>query len=299
MDILLSINKKYILVAAVLINSIIVNNDSKINIHIMHDDLEDDEKKFLSSFFCENDKCELFFYKMNEFMFKRVEKIGSNRWPITVYYRLLAPFILDTDIERVLYLDADIVVNGSLTELYEMDLSQEMVAMCEDTFVNDKVEFRKRLNIPMPYIYYNSGVVLMNLKRIRDEYSSTDIYEIAEHYYDKLLFPDQDILNILFCSKCATVDYRKYNFICSYQRESKKNLLQKGKGAIVFHFAGGDYHKPWELNYLGMYHDVYWKYAIDIMGKTRERKCFWSNKLLKPLFVVKKRIELFAEFHCK
>lgn len=300
MNILLNINKSYLSVASVLIYSIIYNNiETNINFYIFHTDIGEENKSNFISIFKKFKNINIVFYKIDESIeqFEAVNKIGSNRWPKMVYYRLLAPYILDNNLDRILYLDADMIVDGSLKELYSMDFGNNMVAMCEDTFVTDKVSYNENLDIPNFFVYYNSGMVLMNLKLIREKINREEIYSIFNKYYENLLFPDQDILNILFHDKCINVDYRKYNFICSYQRESSQMLRLHSQNAIIYHFAGGKYHKPWETNYLGEFFDIYWKYAIFIFGEKKKKKYFYLTKILKPYNILQKRIDLFLDFH--
>lgn len=298
MNILLSINKQYIKVAAVLIRSIMENNEDSFVFYILHDDIEPNDQMVLCEIIQDySNRFSLKFCLIKDNTFKTIDKIGSNRWPKTVYYRLLAPYILDESVDRILYLDADMIVNGKLNELYNIDFSNNLVAMCEDTFVNDYVEYNKRLDIPSYRIYYNSGMVLMNLKQIRMCVEQAKIYELADSKYDQLLFPDQDILNILFNDACINVDYRKYNFICSYQRESDEKLLLHSKNAIIFHFAGGKHHKPWEMEYVGNFFEIYWKYAKGVWGEELYKKTYMRNKYFKQIIKHKMRIELFFEFH--
>lgn len=302
MNILLSINDSYMKIAEVLVYSVLINNkDTDVTFFVFHNNINKENQQEMISRFNEYSNCHFLFYKINEDEenFKSLNKIGSSRWPKMVYYRLLAPFIIEQDIDRILYLDADMIVNGSLEELYNIEFHQNLVAMCEDTMVMDRVEFINRLNLPKYSLYYNSGMVLMNLKEIRNKYAKEDIYRTFDRYFERLLFPDQDILNIMFNELCITANYRKYNFICSYQREPKDFLQLHAQNAIIFHFAGGKYHKPWESNYLGDFFEVYWKYGVLVFGQEYRKKCKMSSRYLKLFHILEKRIDLFLEFHKK
>jgi lipopolysaccharide biosynthesis glycosyltransferase len=82
---------------------------------------------------------------------------------IATYYRLLAPILLPSEIDKVLYLDCDIIINDNISELYNEDTAEHMVAMCKDEafFIEEKYE---RLDYCKSYTYKNAGVALINIK---------------------------------------------------------------------------------------------------------------------------------------
>ena len=99
-----------------------------------------------------------------------------------MYYRLFAARYLPTEIDRVLYLDPDIVVNGNLQELYDTPLNGYLFAAA--THVREIM--RKinvlRLGMHEDGTYINSGVLLMNLKLLREEQDYQKVFKYIKKY---------------------------------------------------------------------------------------------------------------------
>ncbi len=132
---------------------------------------------------------------------KQYEK--DKRWrggftlPPAAYYRLSLAEILPKDIDRVLYLDGDIAVNGRIDELFCFDLNNIPV-MASLSFPPNIKKHTERLRYDNKYGYFNSGVLLVNLKWWRDN----DAISIFEHIMikaaDYIVLHDQDVLNMAF-----------------------------------------------------------------------------------------------------
>ncbi len=116
MNILFSINSKFIELTKNCIKSII-RYDQDIDFYILHHDLSNDDKNNLINLF----KSQTFhFIEIDENEFKDFPI--SSRYPLEIYYRLFAPLLLPNNLDRILYLDVDIVVINSLKELYNTAL---------------------------------------------------------------------------------------------------------------------------------------------------------------------------------
>ena len=102
----------------------------------------------------------------------------TDRYPQEMYYRIFAARYLPQEIERILYLDPDIVVNGRLEELYNTDIDGYLLAAA--THVREMM--RKinvlRLGMHEEGTYINSGVLLMNLKQLREEQDYNKVFEM-------------------------------------------------------------------------------------------------------------------------
>ncbi|MBP2660068.1 MAG: glycosyl transferase family 8 [Firmicutes bacterium] len=125
----------------------------------------------------------------------------------------MAPYILPESIDRILYLDADIIINGSLHELYEQDFEGAYAAVIKDRFdfCDEVVLQKQKLGMIDSDVYFNSGVMLMNLSVFRENIKLNDIMEFIEEHRDKLFYFDQDILNCLLLEHKKLCDLQ-YNF---------------------------------------------------------------------------------------
>ena len=141
------------------------------------------------------------------------------------YYRLLIPELLPKNINRVLYLDSDLVVNSSLEELYELEIDDYLLA-AEGSRKNG---------------YFNSGVMLINLERWRNENISEKTIEWAKENEDKLPHWDQSALNHIVGSDFLRIN-KTWNFQVDLSRRNNSNDLNTDNAKIV-HFIGSQ--KPW------------------------------------------------------
>ena len=136
----------------------------------------------------------------------------TDRYPKTIYYRLLAHQYLPKQLHRILYLDADVLCINDIGPLYDTDLDGYLYASAIHTGLTGTTEVINKIRLQNFDAdgYYNSGVLLMNLDLIRQRVHAEDIYEyIREHV---LLLPDQDVLNALYGKDIKTVPDQLYNF---------------------------------------------------------------------------------------
>lgn len=124
------------------------------------------------------------------------------------FYRCLIPHVIRAD--KVLYLDSDIILNGSLRELYNHDITDYMLGAVEDYILTSR-HFRHRMLDCYPY--FNSGVMLLNNKKWREIPNlQQKIVETIEQYHRQGGdLGDQDILNMLFMQTWLPLS-RKYNY---------------------------------------------------------------------------------------
>ncbi|HBR02138.1 MAG TPA: glycosyltransferase family 8 protein [Ruminiclostridium sp.] len=178
-----------------------------------------------------------------------------------MYYRLLAFKFLPRDMDRILYLDPDILVINKVGNLYETDLEGYLYAAAYHDVISVK-EFNKlRLNSYDMDAYYNSGVLLMNLRLQREQVEEQAIYEFVEKNKVKLIMPDQDILNALYAKKILGLDEKLYNYDARFYRYYK--LTSNGlwdmdhviRNTVFIHFCGKK--KPWNKDYTGRFQSLY------------------------------------------
>ena len=129
------------------------------------------------------------------------------RLPLLCWYRLyLAEYLPDVD--RVLYLDTDIVALEPVDEIFNMDMGDHLAAVVNDHLAAIAFpEVAKRVDIPYEK-YFNSGVMLLNLKAIRAAGGGARILKIARDNIERLHFPDQDALNLALGPRSIMLDSR-------------------------------------------------------------------------------------------
>ena len=168
--------------------------------------------------------------------------------------------------ERVLYLDSDTLTQVSLDELFELNLGEAFAAGCPDAQEElrlDRLEdVVRRLGYSLEELkakYVNSGVLLLNAKKIRDEGLTVKLLELDAS--GTFLYRDQDVLNLAFAGKVLHIS-RQFNQIdVEHYRGSESPKL--------VHFTGRA--KPWYVS-VTPYHDAYrqtwreWKERLRELG---------------------------------
>jgi len=166
------------------------------------------------------------------------------------YFRLMATQLLPERIDRILYLDVDIVIDGSIRDLWEWDIDNYAIgAVVDESFCNQEVYARLRLDPVVPY--FNSGVLLMNLNYWREHHVMERCMKCIGDNPDILTFHDQDTLNIVLKDETVYLPIR-YNYQTGYYlswiypgypAEFKHQVLDNARCPVVIHFSGPM--KPW------------------------------------------------------
>lgn len=189
----------------------------------------------------------------------------TDRYPKTIYYRLLAYKYLPKNVKRILYLDIDILVINDLKPLYSLDLKDYWYAAASHTSSDVTDDLNKlRLGNCEAESYYNSGVILMDLTAIREHVKAEDIFSYINKRGRTLLLPDQDILNGLYGQNIMKIPDEIYN----YDARMNPFYFAKSNGAwnidwvidntVILHFCGRD--KPWRPEYRERFSGLYKHY---------------------------------------
>lgn len=178
----------------------------------------------------------------------------TDRYPKEIYYRIFASRYLPDTLDRVLYLDPDIVVNGSLLPLYDLPLGDCYFAAATHIHSLLRAVNGLRLDMDEDGLYINSGVMLMNLALLRQEQRYEDVFRYIEAHRNALMLPDQDIISALYGDRIYPVDAFYYNMTDRlYQRYAPFNrgltLDWVRRNSAIIHYCGRN--KPWKGGYVG------------------------------------------------
>ena len=159
------------------------------------------------------------------------------------YLRLLLPYVLPDTLTRVLYLDADAVVQHALSALWDVDLEGHAVAACPDStipFVKDGIASHQQQGLLPNAPYFNAGVLLIDLARWRAEATSEHVVDNIASHRREYRYPDQDGLNAVLAG-----DWKALPISWNVQVGSgalRRRPTPAGEAAIV-HFTSDA--KPW------------------------------------------------------
>ena len=272
--------------AGVSICSICENNRNKnIIFHAICTDLTKDDIDKLEQISIKYNKLIfLYFINKNVELFKNLV-IG--KFPVTIWYRILLPYIVNC--KKILYLDADIINLSSLEKLFSIDMEDyDLLAVPDiEKTANERIKALDLTN----NIYFNSGVLMINIDKWVENNNSDKILEIAKIYNEKLILPDQDALNILF-SKSKQVYYidRKYNRVALWR---EKNIKEKLEETVLLHFVQT---KPWQEEWLyerrPYIENLYAEYEMlspwKDMPFEKKEKLSYHDKRKRAIFMLKK-----------
>lgn len=265
MDIAYSIDENYVGYCLVSICSLLENNtDETITVHILYDDLSVGSINRIKQFFYGRNG-NVKFHQIDSSM---VKGLILNDWPRSAWYRIFLPNLLEPEVDRVLYLDCDTIVAGSLSELFDLDMAENSLAGCVDIMTLDNSVY-ERLGYASSKGYICSGVLLLNLDYFRKYDLTNRILSFARENSFILKSPDQDAINyicqdskILLPLKYETMNsyFRNDEFVNLYKDEFKDMILDPR----IIHYAGCP---PWfiETN-VHIYSSLFWKYARIVGG---------------------------------
>lgn len=231
-----------------------------------------------------------------------LEQMGNNRENVSIRFIDLQPFLKNLNVnpnkrvsincfakifctdemfsnyERIIAMDSDLLVLQDLMELYKSDMKGMMIAAAKDLFLKIMIEKKyhadKRLNYILlkEYVenigldandYFNTGVVLYDVKRCRAENVQKKIIDINNEY-PVMMYAAQDDLNILFKEKWAELD-AKWNVqnpysLVAHLDSFPKDYIGLMDHAAILHFLGKS--KPWNDKKVWK-SDLFDKYALE------------------------------------
>ena len=221
------------------------------HIHLLHNGLSDGSRKLI------NDLTEPGF----SFLFEDVsDYLGtlSHDLPLRDYYSSTTYFrifiaVMHPELDKALYIDADTIIQGDISELYNTDISDRYLAACHEQAMVQVEEFGNYVEECLGvsrYNYFNCGVLLMNLAQWRDH---KVLYRFMNQLqqYDFVVTQDEDYLNLICKDHVLFLD-QKWNFETMFEAPCPVDRIG------IFHYIM--FEKPWHYRDCP-YADIYFRYA--------------------------------------
>lgn len=266
-NICLSCDEKYTKYAGVVIASILANakQEDDLYFYILDGNITEESKnKILSLKKIKN--CTIKFLYVNDKEFEDYKNIPNHDYiSISTYYRLKLATLLP-DVDKIIYLDCDVIVRDSLQELYNIDLKDNIYGGVLDIDVSLR-------NNPK---YVNAGVLLMDLSKVRHYNIEKQFVEYAKNNWQYIQLGDQGVINDVLQDKILTIP-KKYNVQseCFIKRSSFTKI------PVIIHFVGGK--KPWHFASWSFHKDLYFKYLQLTPWKVSGIKLLLYWKLLNKI----------------
>lgn len=261
------VNDGYLPYIIVTIKSILENNkDEKCHFHILTDGISEKNKAQLAKETHQYSNSKVDYHIVDT---SRLDGIKST-WSIYSWLRIFLPDIL-LGVDRVLYLDADIIINDNLSSLFNADMTDKSIAAVLDIQnYNDSTFIR--CGYPKEYRYICAGVLMMNLNYWRQNKITEKIIDWSRKNNDKIKFPDQDAINYI-CKDSKIILPLRYGIIDAFFTSDafiNSGLAEQVKDSFnnpaIIHYAG---QSPWIIERA--------KHTL---------QSFWNeynNRLIKPI----------------
>jgi lipopolysaccharide biosynthesis glycosyltransferase len=175
----------------------------------------------------------------------------SGYFTAAMWYRILLPELLG-DVERVLYLDVDTLALDSIAPLWDIDLRDAALGAVTNVFEDWSIGRPRELGLAGPEVYFNSGVLLLNLADLRATGGMQRVREVAAQGGERLRWPDQDALNLALGERRVPLHPRwnAMNSVLAFERAIEvfgaEAVAEARRAPAIRHFEGPGANKPWE-----------------------------------------------------
>ena len=203
----------------------LLKNNNNVVIYILQEDLDEKNINIISSE-VKNQNGIVHFCNIDRLVIDNLpmpKKVNLSHISRATYYRLLMPDLLPSDLEKVIYLDCDIIVNQSIYDLWNTDISNVAIAAVPQIGSGYEAE---RLGYPLGYGYFNAGVTIVNLKYWREHRIALKLINYLSDNCNTIIYHDQDALNAILYDQCFHL-LPKWNLTSMYY-----SFLFKKRGEI-------------------------------------------------------------------
>lgn len=257
MNLLFALNSGYVGPLCVCLRSIMSSNPgTRFDIYVAYSSLTKEDFERLEACVDRN-RCTVIPIVVDNTLFESAEIL--KRTSKETYYRLLAMDFIPDSVDRILYLDPDIVVIKPLDGFYNIEFGNNLFAGAPH-FKHIMNRYNsKRLHLPETVPYINAGVLMINLKELRECCSSAKIIQFIKTTDIRLVLADQDVLNAMFYGRLLAVNPLLYNLDekCYIKSVPRIDRDWVDKHTVIIHYNGSK--KPWKGKYKGNLGDYYYE----------------------------------------
>lgn len=251
-----AIDDTYAKFVAVSIRSLIMNANNNYNydINVIYENLSEENAQKLKSL--ETDDVKIILTEMNQNLSMITDKLGNRlreyTFTLTIFFRLFIP-VMFPKYDKCIYVDADTVISDDISKLYNEDLGDNYLGCIVDksTIDNEILAsyFEEVVGIPRDK-YINSGVLLMNSKKLRELKIDEKFLDLYTKYGFDVIAPDQDYINSMCCGHIKYLS----DIYDAMPNPNNKEV----ENPVIIHY--NLFLKPWQYDDV-QYYDYFWKYA--------------------------------------
>ena len=259
-EIVTACDDNYVQHLGVMLCSLLENTShkEKINIWVIDAAISQYKKDILSSFIKDKYQVQITYLKVNEETYKDF-KI-SYHFTHSIYYRISIPEIIPANVNKVIYLDSDIILRQDIYDLWLIDMKSYLLGAVELLDI-DKKHLKGIIKDDLDY--FNSGVLIMDVNKWREHNITQQVINFISSYQEHIIWWDQDSLNAVLYQKWLGLPL-KWNLQSNFfdVNVSKCKREEELRDAIanpaIIHYTG--LYKPWDYVDNHPYKQEYYKY---------------------------------------
>lgn len=323
-DLVWATDDNYVLLTGVSMVSVFENNKEfkKIRVWILAHNLSEDMKKQLAEC-AESYHREIQFVDTAEYL-KVIKATGALGWgekgSLSAYSRLfIANIMKKYGINKVLYCDCDLIIEGSLQPVWNYDLNGKVLGMVKEY---NRLEIRDLLGLSRNASYYQSGFLVMDIEKWQDKKCTERIIDHMKNVSSMYPFVDQDLINCVLHDEICTLpiqynvnpramqySYKELTYIYGlneenyYTEEEFDSGIRSGNIPVVYHCSDPIGGKPWQQGNHHFFRDKWDHYYYNSMWCN-----LYSKKEYKPVKIAQiqwflykvlpRNIYIFILHHC-
>lgn len=220
-------DNNYAILLGALMKSIEMNIDSSTSVdyYVIEDNINAKNKSKLERS-VNRQVINISWLKMNDVIPKTFSlPTDTSTYPLNIYVRLFIPYFLPQNLNRVIYLDVDMIVLGNIDRLWNVDLNGEIIGAVKDTFGSAYYGIPNylELGIPAECEYFNSGLLVIDCRQWRAAKITSILIDCLERNKSYAKYPDQYALNVVLFDKWSKLD-SKWNTY-TYEKELDPYLI--------------------------------------------------------------------------
>lgn len=241
---------------SVAIASLIDNasRDYNYNIHVIYESITDDSIQKIKTL--ETEYAKIIFSEMKEGLEsitnRKENLLRTDIFTLTIYYRIFIPRMFP-QYDKAIYIDSDTCIAGDISELYNIELGDNLFGGCNDISCKDNPILSRYFTMnsgASKEEYINSGILLMNMKKLRDvNFEEHFLYLLNKYHFDNVA-PDQDYINAMALGKILVLP-NEWDAM-----PTNGNIVFENPKIIHYNL----FFKPWHYDNID-YEEYFWKYA--------------------------------------
>jgi len=288
-----TIDDNYVEHCVVMLTSLFYNNKkSNFHVFILTNKLLDKNINCLETFF-KWKKHSVEIINVDESLLK--DAPISGHLTLATYYRILIPLLLPIDIDRVLFLDSDLIVKESVDSFWDSEITNFSHIAIQN--MGDNLPFVKKIGMPFTSKYFNAGILFINLKWWREKDVFSQCIDFISTKLNRITFHDQDVLNgvLVDCWLEYPLKFNAQSYVFfnnSNKSEFNKEENDALSSPVIIHYTGSGDSKPWYYNNRHLLKHEYYKYLDKTVFKN-------SIPIGTPKFKVLTRRDKFYIFRMK